>query len=44
MPGRTRVLDFLYLGAADRAALAAFAAAALVAQDVPRRRSIWAAL
>jgi mannose/fructose/N-acetylgalactosamine-specific phosphotransferase system component IIB len=39
-PGKERVLDFVYLDAADRAALRALAAAgiALVAQDVPSRR------
>jgi mannose/fructose/N-acetylgalactosamine-specific phosphotransferase system component IIB len=41
-PGRLRVLDFIYLGAADRAALAALRARGvrLVAQDVPRRAEV----
>jgi mannose/fructose/N-acetylgalactosamine-specific phosphotransferase system component IIB len=41
-PGRERVLDYVYLGAADRAALAALRARGieLVAQDVPRRTAV----
>jgi mannose/fructose/N-acetylgalactosamine-specific phosphotransferase system component IIB len=41
-PGRERVLDFVYLSAADRAALAALRArgVALVAQDVPCRTAV----
>ncbi len=41
-PGRVRLLDFVYLGAADRTALAALRArgVALVAQDVPRRAAV----
>jgi len=41
-PGRDRLLEFVYLGAADRQALAELAARgiALVAQDVPRRHPI----
>ena len=41
-PGRERLLDYVYLGAADRAALAALRARGveLVAQDVPRRPAV----
>lgn len=41
-PGRDRLLEFVYLGAPDRQALAELAARgiALVAQDVPRRHPI----
>ena len=41
-PGREKLLEFVYIGAADRAALRALQARgiALLAQDVPRRHPI----
>jgi len=41
-PGREKLLEFVYLGAPDRAALVALSerGVALVAQDVPRRHPI----